>query len=1361
MASSGIQLAQADAPPLFRGQPTKPALCKVTGACLSQGAIARELATFTIEAYDETGKRQTHGGDNFLVAIRGRGAGEKVRAKIIDNQDGSYAVGFKPITSGKYLISVSLLGEPLADSPFLCLVSTRTASAPHCVLRGKSLLHATARKEEMFELEFRDAQGRSAHAEEIDVFVEICDSETAAAVAAYEEQAAIAAKSNPRLPETSPSKQASVAKSMTKSMTSSPKPGPERGMQASRPRGMSTDVLGAPGVGTAGTTAATTTAATTIAATTIAATTIGATAKPSTASAKTAITTAIASDKPAITTTIASAKPAITTATANAKPAITTAIASAKPPKKGAGAAAVQAISQEISSVVAPPTSRPPGLAGFVPLLHTFECLVTSRKPLVVRSGLELESEKLGQLYPGQRLTLLECVHTVEDGQPAVRASVALADENDGPELDLPGRYDWRDAHVVRPQWLESVPTPRAKSPKSPGRTPRSPGGGTRPVEPPLPLPSHENGSPFRAGTFAPFGHYTATAGPSSSGSSSGRRRSSATPRTPRTPNKPSSAQAIAAASAPPSSSFHASTTFHASTSQTATDMPKPVPAAPAPRSSPRGRGAATPRQAIGWVTVHKGGRELVTPRGVLPAGERQQHQIMWARRIAVDRRFGGEAMLAMQISKAVGAARLGKLATAVALPTVDTHKRIKSTIDAASYQSVYANELASDPKRIGFAFGGVDPGRLHAHGQIVEVHNVHYSIAMCGTYRLHVALRHEGVQLPGSPFVLKVSAGPASALTTAVLAHMLPMRGVVGNSSESGCRVVLKASDMMGNACEAGGATIVCSGGDKRIESRVVDNNDGTYLLVWRSKVAGVFDAHVSVDGVPILGSPMPLTLTSEPPDLKQSELIGSGLTKAVAGKPADFRIKCKDRFGNAAQPSANLKFEMAMLPPVEGVDKKDRAEKTIIADRWKSAVAHPIEGTWHGAEFEVKYVADVAGDLELHVWCCADDDDKRVALPLSPFEMHCAAGRAHARGSSVEGFTRLDPNAEGRGKGAGLKQQVTAQKRSQMRELRSTYEDSNEILAGEPIVVRPRIRDKLGNNTAAAEGALSVTLTTPEGTELELMPNISIRSGLTNYDVRYEPQLAGRYAMHVRLAGAPIAGSPVDFECIPNLPDIGRSSYELPTDPECPVSNALFSQRKYSILLTVKDRCGNRVDHGGAAVAGRLQSANLPPQQEALLEVEDHEDGTYDISLFLKGACDPKVIISLDKDRQGEGGGEFAPIAMSFVSEEALKTRQAKEAQKLWQLTGAGGALAAGDKPRQHTADEIVEMALDEFQTKGTERAARRGQPGERRITDGSFATPTFSLTSSLEVSEKVGSPKPGDTKPKRASLKVVLLA
>ena len=35
--------------------------------------------------------------------------------------------------------------------------------------------------------------------------------------------------------------------------------------------------------------------------------------------------------------------------------------------------------------------------------------------------------------------------------------------------------------------------------------------------------------------------------------------------------------------------------------------------------------------------------------------------------------------------------------------------------------QSKYQNELSSDPRGIGFAFGGVEPGVLHAKGQIVN----------------------------------------------------------------------------------------------------------------------------------------------------------------------------------------------------------------------------------------------------------------------------------------------------------------------------------------------------------------------------------------------------------------------------------------------------------------------------------------------------------------------------------------------------------------------------------------------------------------------------------------------------------------
>ena len=884
-------------------------------------------------------------------------------------------------------------------------------------------------------------------------------------------------------------------------------------------------------------------------------------------------------------------------------------------------------------------------------------------------------------------------------------------------------------------------------------------------------------------------------------------------------PSSPSRAAALSAATYSPSA-------FHVPSSPASGQAPNSPGASSPARGGPAGR---APLQSIGWVTVHKGGRELVTPRGTLHAGERQRAQTMWARRIAVDRRFGGAEHTASMLKTLGTGAPSGKLSAAVRRSTdasqsgfAPQNKKTKSSADVASRQSVYANELASDPKRIGFAFGGVDPGRLHAHGQIIEVHKVHYSIAMCGTYRLHVALRHDAVELPGSPFLLKVAAGPASALSTAIPAESLPLVGVVGSGDDAGCRVLLKALDKMGNPCESGGASVACHCGhseaEQKVESRVVDHKDGTYLLEWRSRVAGVFDAHVLVDGLSIIGSPTLLRLESDKPDLKQSELKGEGLSKAIAGKGSRFRIKCKDRFGNPAQSSTDLTFEMAMLPPVENVDKKDRTEKQIISDRWKTAIAHPIKGAWHDEEYEVRYVAEVAGNLELHVWCLNKEPsakggksssggrstspvaggrnsaaergsgaDKeggasgggggwtREALPGSPFLMHCAAGRAHAQGSSVDGFSRIDPEAQtnraggGRGTAASLKPQAAVQKRSKARETLGSYEDSIDIYAGEAIAVRPKIRDKLGNNTAAPEGALFVTVHGPDDEEVELKPNVAIRSGLTNYDVRFEPQLAGCYEMSVLLAGAPIAGSPVKFECIANLPEISKCLYVLPTDPDCPTTS-LFSQRKYSIFVTCKDRCGNKLDHGGAVVTGRLQSANLPPQQDAVLEVEDKDDGTYEIFILLKAAAELKVIVSIDKDRQGDGGGEFAPIPLSFISEEALKARQAKEAQKLWQQAVASGqaqgtlaagagaasggvpgdnatadASATGAAKPAHTAEEIVEMAVEEFVAKGAERSSRRpgasGSPA-RAATGGRASV--GGATSSSSSGEGLGSPK-----------------
>ena len=42
-------------------------------------------------------------------------------------------------------------------------------------------------------------------------------------------------------------------------------------------------------------------------------------------------------------------------------------------------------------------------------------------------------------------------------------------------------------------------------------------------------------------------------------------------------------------------------------------------------------------------------------------------------------------------------------------------------------------------------------PGWLHAKGNLVETHNVSYSIGLVGEYLLHVRLRQQAVALPGS----------------------------------------------------------------------------------------------------------------------------------------------------------------------------------------------------------------------------------------------------------------------------------------------------------------------------------------------------------------------------------------------------------------------------------------------------------------------------------------------------------------------------------------------------------------------------------------------------------------------------------
>ena len=360
------------------------------------------------------------------------------------------------------------------------------------------------------------------------------------------------------------------------------------------------------------------------------------------------------------------------------------------------------------------------------------------------------------------------------------------------------------------------------------------------------------------------------------------------------------------------------------------------------------------------------------------------------------------------------------------------------------------------------------------------------------------------------------------------------------------------------------------------------------------------------------------------------------------------------------------------------------------------------------------MRYVAEQAGNLELHVWAVdkpggqqfLEVEGERIALPGSPFLLHCAAGKANPSGSSVQGFTRIkeveEPRAGMKASGNGLRGTLQP-RRNREREAICSYDDSTDMFAGDALSVRPKIRDKLGNPTAAPDGDLRIELSGPGGLKQELTPSIAVKSGLTSYDVRYEPQTAGPYQMAVYLAGSPIEGSPVMFECVASLPDVYKSTYTLPVDADGKSVERLYANTPYEITVRSVDRCGNPLDHGGATVTGRLQSANLPAQQEPVLEVIDCDDGTYRVQIQLRAPCELKVLLSIDKELHPRGG-EMAPFPLVFVAAEGSGNARMKKAAE-----HVKKEMPEREK-KERSAQELTQLAVEEFAKGGRDRAANR---------------------------------------------------
>jgi len=366
-------------------------------------------------------------------------------------------------------------------------------------------------------------------------------------------------------------------------------------------------------------------------------------------------------------------------------------------------------------------------------------------------------------------------------------------------------------------------------------------------------------------------------------------------------------------------------------------------------------------------VTLAVGGRALVSRQVTrLPAAVRQLHLQHWSRRQAVDSVRERERAMVRDRQAEEAKAREAREALLSPRPLSPSpgrgspRRRPFATLPTHTYPptfTAYLNDIESDPRRIGFAYGGTYPGRLHAKGQLVETHKVSFSVGVCGEYWLHVRLRQpngdavcagQDDALPGSPFKLHVAPGPAHPLLT-------PLPSTLHGSPASlrtkmrapkmavECEHLMHACDKMGNRCIVGGASVVCgflqalpllseaaddsaiswngaasaegaAGGEAQQAQQVscTDKGDGGYLLKWTSEEPGSFDVYVKMDGLHVLGSPARLVFP-KPPSPRP--------TAAVQAPPPQSAAPTRHR--RPTQEHASFKSD------VEGRERRTTAEE------------------------------------------------------------------------------------------------------------------------------------------------------------------------------------------------------------------------------------------------------------------------------------------------------------------------------------------------------------------------------------------------------------------------------------------------
>lgn len=128
------------------------------GNGLKESQAGREVM-FRIQAMDQFGNRVVKPGDDFQVKITEVAEGIRVKAKVLDNGDGTYDVTWCGMLRGEYDIHVALKEDAIKGSPWKVTVKTGKASAQKSTAEGVGLGGSEAGKANSILIETNDHYG--------------------------------------------------------------------------------------------------------------------------------------------------------------------------------------------------------------------------------------------------------------------------------------------------------------------------------------------------------------------------------------------------------------------------------------------------------------------------------------------------------------------------------------------------------------------------------------------------------------------------------------------------------------------------------------------------------------------------------------------------------------------------------------------------------------------------------------------------------------------------------------------------------------------------------------------------------------------------------------------------------------------------------------------------------------------------------------------------------------------------------------------------------------------------------------------------------------------------------------------------